>query len=108
MQDPVEHQPIRNRTAPRIAEAARALRDQRLDLRPQRIINLESRRHLHDLQSSATQPTDSPSSQHNLFLKDLLRQRPGRDVAIRRRETPPDAAVVVESTIYCSRAVSAR
>jgi hypothetical protein len=32
-------------------------------------------------------------------MKDLLRQRLGRDVAIRRRETPPDAAGVVESTI---------
>jgi hypothetical protein len=59
VQDPVERQPIINRLTTGIATTTLTHRDQRLDLRPQLITDLESRRHLHDLQSSGTPPQDS-------------------------------------------------
>ncbi|MEA2497560.1 MAG: hypothetical protein QOJ29_5471 [Thermoleophilaceae bacterium] len=58
VQDPVEHQPVGERLAPRVAATTLTDRDQRLHLGPQLIINLEPRRHLHDLPLSTTTPTD--------------------------------------------------
>jgi hypothetical protein len=45
VQDPVEHQTIGDRLAPGVAAAARAGWEQRLDLGPQLVIDLEPGRH---------------------------------------------------------------
>src|ERR1035437_194796 len=54
VQDPIERETIGDRLATRIAMAALTDRDQRLDLRPQRVIDLETRRHLQHLRQLTT------------------------------------------------------
>src|SRR3954447_24341612 len=58
VQDPVEDQPVGDRLAPRVAPPPRTDRDQRFDLGPQLVIDLEPGRHLHDPRSSTTPPTE--------------------------------------------------
>jgi hypothetical protein len=73
MQDPVEHQPIGQWLAPRIAPPTPTNRDQRLDLGPPLVIDLEPGRHLHDPRSSTTPPTEFEIKESlTLFVKALL------------------------------------
>jgi len=51
---------------------ALAHRNQRLDLSPQLVTDLESRRHLHDLQSLGHNPRIQGPQPNPLILKDLL------------------------------------
>src|SRR5215210_1267275 len=59
VQDPVECLAVIQREPARMPEASLADRDQRLDLGPQPVIDLEARGHLHDLQRSGTPPPSS-------------------------------------------------
>src|ERR1700678_2090944 len=59
VQDPIERQPIIDRLAAGVATTTLTHRDQRLDLGPQLITDLESKGHLPDLQSSGAHPKNS-------------------------------------------------
>jgi hypothetical protein len=73
VQDPVERLAIIEREPTRVPETALADGDQRLDLGPQPVIDLETRRHLHDLQPSGTLPQVQGLQREPFILKQLLR-----------------------------------
>ena len=66
MQDPIEHQPIIERLAARVAVTTHVRWDQGCDPLPQPVRDLEPGRHLHDLRLSTTSPTNSRSRGHDL------------------------------------------